>query len=61
MHPWIAQQANHEHLEELRSLGRPFTGSPRGRRIGRRRVGRDHPQHTQLAGADRRGRMSLGF
>ena len=47
MHPWIAEQANREHVGELRSLGRPFAGS-RGRwRIGRLRVGRPHHKRAR--------------
>ncbi len=35
MHPWIAEQANREHIAELRSLGRPFRVSPAGWGLGR--------------------------
>ena len=35
MQPWIAAQANREHITELRSLGRPFGLSLAGWRVGR--------------------------
>jgi hypothetical protein len=31
MHPWIAQQANREHIVELRALGRPLRRPLAGR------------------------------
>jgi hypothetical protein len=35
MDPWIAEQANREHIAELRSLGRPLRLPLAGRGIGR--------------------------
>ena len=35
MHPWIAEQANREHIAELRSLGRPLRVPLAGRGVGR--------------------------
>ena len=46
MHPWIAEQANREHIAELRSLGRPVRLPWAGR--GTRRLWGTRPR---LAGA----------
>ena len=35
MHPWMAEQLNRQHIEDLRSLGRPFGVSFRWRRLRR--------------------------
>ncbi len=43
MHPWIAEQLNREHTDELRRLGRPFAGWLDGRTVRaavRRRLAR---------------------
>jgi hypothetical protein len=61
MHPWIAEQANRQHVAELRSLGRPFGSAASALRIGRRRVGRTQQERVTLDVAGRRRRFSLGF
>ena len=35
MHPWMTEQLNRQHIEDLRSLGRPFGVSFRWRRLRR--------------------------
>ena len=61
MHPWIAEQANRQHVAELRSLGRPFGSLTGGLRIGRRRVSRTEQERVALGLAGRRRRFSVGF
>jgi hypothetical protein len=40
MHPWMREQLNRQHIEDLRSLGRPFGVSFRWRRLRRQGVAR---------------------
>jgi hypothetical protein len=44
MHPWIADQANREHIAELRALGRPFRRPRAG--LGTRRFWGGRPEPT---------------
>jgi hypothetical protein len=61
MNPWIAEQANREHIAGLRSLSRPF-GVPRiGWRLGRRRVSPPQPKPVWQAVSARSGRVSVGY
>jgi hypothetical protein len=61
MHPWIAEQANREHVSDLRSMGRPFGGWLAGLRLGRRPVGRGHRNPTWQGVTGGRRRVSIGF
>lgn len=61
MHPWIAEQANREHIAELRSLGRPFGGSLGVRRINRLRLGRGARNRATLGVTGHSRRVSIGF
>jgi hypothetical protein len=61
MHPWIAAQANREHIAELRSLNRPFALSPIGWRIGRPRFRRAETKGAGLAVPGRKRRVSVRF
>ena len=40
MHPWMTEQLNRQHIEDLRSLGRPFGVTFRWRRLRRQGVAR---------------------
>ena len=60
MHPWIAAQANREHIAELRSLGRPFSVPFPGR--GVRRIWAHGPDRTRRGWAvSRKRRISVRF
>ena len=61
MHPWISEQANREHVAELRSLGRPFGGALAGWRPGRFRIGRAQQCRTWQGVTARKHRFSVGF
>jgi hypothetical protein len=61
MHPWIAEQANKEHIAELRSLNRPFGVPSVGWRLGRQRVTRPQPNRSWRGVLRRRGRLSVRF
>jgi hypothetical protein len=61
MHPWIAEQANKEHIAELRSLNRPFRVPLVGRTLGRQRVARPQPKRSWRGVSRRRGRLSVRF
>jgi hypothetical protein len=61
MHPWIAAQANREHIAELRSLNRPFGVSFAGWRIGRRWVARAQPKQAWRGASGRRRPLSVRF
>jgi hypothetical protein len=61
MHPWIATQANREHIAELRSLNRPFTLPLAGWRAGRRWVARAQPKRVWRGDSSRRRPLSVRF
>jgi hypothetical protein len=61
MHPWMAEQANREHIAQLRSLSRPFGMSLVGLRAGRRWVTWAQPRRLRQAVSDRRRRLSVRF
>ena len=61
MHPWIAEQANREHIAELRSLGRPLRVPLAGRGIGRLwAFGQDRSGRGRAVGPHKR-RVSVRF
>ena len=61
MHPWISEQANRQHVAELRSLGRPFGSPLAGRRAGRLGFGRARQSRTWQGVTARKHRLSVGF
>jgi hypothetical protein len=61
MHPWIAEQANREHIAELRSLSRPFGVSLVGWRVGRWWVTRARPGRLWRGASGRRRPQSVRF
>jgi hypothetical protein len=60
MHPWIAEQANREHIADLRSLSRPFGVSPVGSRVRRRWATRAQPKRVWQA-VSGPGRLGVRF
>jgi hypothetical protein len=59
MHPWIAEQANREHIAELRALGRPLRVPLAGWRVGRRWGAR--AESTRAPAVGRKRRISIRF
>ncbi len=60
MHPWIADQANREHIAELRALGRPLRVSLFGWGVGRLWGTRAESKRASLA-VGRKRRISVRF
>jgi hypothetical protein len=61
MHPWIAGQANKEHIAQLRALSRPFGSSLVGWKVGRRWVTRAQPKRLGRGVSSRRRLLSVRF
>jgi hypothetical protein len=61
MHPWIAAQANSEHIAELRSLSRPFAVSLVGWRSGRWWANRAQAKRVWRGVSSRRRPLSVRF
>lgn len=61
MHSWISEQANREHVAELRSLGRPFGARRTGLRVGRLRWGRARQSQTWQGVTAGKQRVNVGF
>jgi hypothetical protein len=61
MHPWIAEQANREHIAELRSLGRPVRLPLAGWGLRRLRGAQARLIHPRQALDSPKRRISVRF